>query len=120
MLRWDVKYLKKLKQLGIVPTLYVRYVDDTLVLLEVIMPGVRYNPRTGKLQHHPELEDADTLIADDVRTFKVLNSIADSLDKDIQWEFDVPSQHPNNKLPCLDLEVWIQEQDQEIGDIDKD
>ena len=43
----------------------------------------------------------------DQRTFALLKEIADDIDPDIQFELDVPSLHPNGRLPCLDLQLWV-------------
>ena len=47
MLRWDQKFLAKLRRLGISPHVYTRYVDDTFIVVDVIKPGVKYV--SGKL-----------------------------------------------------------------------
>ena len=108
MLRWDDKFLSKLKKLRLSPQLYIRYVDDTLVVTETIKPGVRFSRKKGVLTFNQNLVEEDMLMPDDARTFSVLRDIADSIDKDIQWEEDVPSGHANNKLPCLDMELWLE------------
>ena len=107
MLRWDKKYLAKLRRLNIGTMMYIRYVDDTLIVVESIKPGVRYDSKKDILKFHPELVDDDSKIDDDQRTFAVLRSVADRIDKDIQWDEDVASLHSNKKLPCLDLELWM-------------
>ena len=108
MILWDKKYLKKLKTLGINPKLYVRYVDDTLIVVDSIQKGWRYVKNNLVWSQIQEDEDMDT--EDDSRTFSILKDIADSIDKDIQWELDTPSNHDDRKLPCLDLKVWMNEQ----------
>ena len=45
----------------------------------------------------------------DLRTLSVLRDIANSIDKNIIMEPDVPSLHPNGRVPVLDLEVWVDE-----------
>ena len=39
MLRWDDKFLNKIKKLGLKIDLYKRYVDDILILMKEINPG---------------------------------------------------------------------------------
>ena len=114
MLRWDDKFLTKLKKLGITPYIYTRYVDDTLILVDSIMPGIRY--RSGKLlwiNDEKQIKE-DMEMSDDARTFMVLRQIANSIDPEIQWEEDVPSNHANQKLPCLDMEIWYSQDDKKI------
>ena len=47
--------------------------------------------------------------AGDKRTFKILTEIANSIDKDIQMTFEVPSENKENDeyLPYLDTEVKL-------------
>ena len=114
MLRWDRKFLTKLRRLGLSPYIYTRYVDDTLIMVDVIRPDVAY--KSGKLIW---IKDKDTiarnkLIHDDARTFSVLREIANSIDQDIQWEEDVPTNHEDQKLPCLDMKIWYSVPDRMI------
>ena len=48
---------------------------------------------------------------EDQHTFQQLQAVANSLDKDIQMTIDTPSSNGEGRLPVLDLELWI-EQDQ--------
>ena len=43
----------------------------------------------------------------DLRTFAVLRDIVNQQDEDIQMTIDVPSLHSNRRLPVLDLEVFL-------------
>ena len=47
-------------------------------------------------------------LPDDQRTFNELLIIGNTLDPSIQLEMDVPSLHQDNKLPILDLKVWVE------------
>ena len=40
-----------------------------------------------------------------IRTAKVLNKIANTLETDIQMTFNVPDYHPDGKMPVLDLKI---------------
>ena len=46
-----------------------------------------------------------------MRTAEVMVKIANSLDANIQFTWDVPSKNTNGRMPVLDLVVWIQETD---------
>ena len=109
MIRWDQKFLKKVKKLGFKVHMYLRYVDDTLIMCDSVAHGVKYDSRTNKLiwdQHTYELDQSNNT-PHDLKTFQILKEIADSIDSDIQFEKDTPSMHPDNKLPCLDLKIWL-------------
>ena len=86
---WDRKFLTTLKKLGIKVGLYKRYVDDTVIILEKINPGWKYDPRGKKMVYDPNL--ANLVTEDDARTFGILRTIANSIDKDIQMTSEVPS-----------------------------
>jgi hypothetical protein len=111
MLKWDKLFLRKLKKLKIKVDLYKRYVDDITVVLNAIAEGWVYNVtedrmefKGDELDNARETEDGDN---DEVRTFKILQAIANSVCPEIQMTFDVPSLHKNKKLPVLDLDIWI-------------
>ena len=47
------------------------------------------------------------VIPEDQRTMRVLNQVANTIDVDIKLTIDCPSLNPTGKLPCLDLQLWI-------------
>ena len=102
MLLWDIKFLKKLSQLGIEPDLYKRYVDDLIMILDVIK-NMKYCPRSDAMV--PTDENDNMNDPDDVYTFETLVMIANSLKPTIQMEFDTPNKSPEKKMPVLDLLV---------------
>ena len=60
-----------------------------------------------KLDHnHP-----NKVLPADQRTFQILTDIANSIDPNIQFTFDCPSLNDNNRVPVLDLEFWIENND---------
>ena len=46
---------------------------------------------------------------DEERTAVVLVSIANSINKDIQLTWDIPSNNTNKGMPVLDLEIWVED-----------
>ena len=64
---------------------------------------------SGKLVFNPEHEY--TALEPDLRTMSVIRDIANRLDSDIQLTIDVPSQNVSGKLPVLDLELSVIEND---------
>ena len=107
MALWDLSFLNKLKQLGIRVSLYVRYVDDIVICLPRITKGWRYDVKKKELVFSLEHPYSD--MEDDLRSFSVLKDIADTLDSDIKMSVDVPSLHESRRVPVLDLEVFIDE-----------
>ena len=51
---------------------------------------------------------------DDERTARVMTDIANSVIPGITMEFDVPSRNTNEKMPILDMEVWIEKEEGNI------
>ena len=45
-------------------------------------------------------------------SMKVFSDIANSLDSDIQFTIETPSMSPDRKLACLDLKIWLDDEDQ--------
>ena len=102
---WDRAYLKKLRQLEMDVWLYLRYVDDTNMILESFKPGTRFiNNKITILQ---ETIAQDKEIPPDKRAAKVLKDVANSVISMIVMEEDFPTNHPSGRLPILDLEVWV-------------
>ena len=83
MLRWDQKFLRKLKQLGIKQLLYKRYVDDILLLVGEIEPGTIYDQKSNKLAHDESKVERDQALDKEVRTMEIIVQIAESIDKDL-------------------------------------
>ena len=45
----------------------------------------------------------------DLRTMEAVRDITNSVDSMIRMTIDVPSNYSDNKVPMLDLNVWIKE-----------
>jgi hypothetical protein len=105
MLLWDKRFLKKLEELNISLDMYCRYIDDITVVVNVIMKGWTYDITEDKMVFREESEDE--IDDDEVRTFNILQSVANSLCPEIQMTVDIPGSHSNNRLPVLDLNLWL-------------
>jgi len=104
---WDREVLKRLHELDIKTFLYERYVDDITLCLESIEAGIKYDGR--RLIRDSQLRHDDSEKPKDLVTFEVVKQIGDSIHSSIQLEIDVPSNHTDQKVPILDLKVWIDE-----------
>ena len=103
MIWFDKKLLVSLKVLKIQVLMYKRYVDDANLVLRALTKGLQFDGT--KLVLDP-INQSDP---PDVQTARVITQIADSILPDvIKMEFDTPSLHPNERLPILDLEVWVE------------
>ena len=106
MLAWEHAFLNKLKSLGWSLSMYKRYVDDIQGVTMCLNKGWHYDFIKDKMIYSKDHPNSD--LPDDLRTFKELLAIGNSLDTNIQLELDVPSLHNDNKLPILDLKVWVE------------
>ena len=110
MVCWDRMFRRKPTELGVLFDMIKRYIDDVDGVLNVIEPGTEY--KDGKLSVNPDKIESDKKIEDDERTMEVIKDIANDVNDMIKMTVDVPSKHPDNKLPILDLMVWLSEPNQ--------
>ena len=84
MMMWDELYLKAVEEEGLVMLLYYRYVDDSNQIV----------------QDNSGSEDGEEIALK-------LKNIANSVMEGIEVEIDLPSRHPDGKMPILDMKVHI-------------
>ena len=101
-------FMKKVKSLGIRMDLYSRYVDDVVAALYAVNKGWYYNTKKNKLMFSKEKQDTD-MRDNETRTAEIMVQVANSINQNIQFTWDTPGKNRNNRMPVLDLEVWIQE-----------
>ena len=87
--------------------MYERYVDDVDLSVEATEPGTRYEHGRLRVDQQQAVEEKDQPA--DLRTFRVIQAIGNTIHPSIQLEIDVPSNHTDDKLPILDLKMWIKE-----------
>ena len=103
---WDTKLLEKMEEVGLTNKMYERYIDDINKCMKQTPPGIRYE--NGRLVNSEETETLDKDKPADKRTMEVISQIANSIHPNIQVEIDVPSNYRDNKMPILDLKVWLE------------
>ena len=111
MLLWDRKYLDRLKSLGIKVILYKRYVDDVIIITERVKETYTFNGKSmvRKAEHVQEGRmGSNSDYTENTHTLETLAAIANTLDKDIVMEPDVGENHGDNKIPVLDLVMWME------------
>ena len=91
MCHWDKILISILQEQNIEIKLYKRYKDDINIIL---------NNTHDEMLGKQELEDA---------TIKFIKQKSDSIHKSIIVTGDIPSNYEDNRLPILDLKVWIGE-----------
>ena len=85
---WNKEFLRSVASHGIKLQLYSRYVDD--IEIAAVKPNESSTDETTMLR---------------------LQEIANEIHPSIQITIDFPSNHPNNRMPVLDIEQWIQQVD---------
>ena len=105
MWRWDKLYLEKAREAGIDIVLYERYVDDSNQVAAVPERGARYDRMTKRVVIDERLEGIEE--KEDERLARVLLDIANDILQCIQMEADWPSKNADNRLPILDMKVWV-------------
>ena len=108
MLIWDSKFLKKCSKIGIQIPMYDRYVDDTLNVL----PAIRHQWEYCSVNNEKVYKSVNAVNNENDRdsqahTMKILTSVANSITPEIRMEADYPSKHNDNRLPFLDLAIWM-------------
>ena len=51
------------------------------------------------------------------RMMTEVQKMANSIQEDIQLTVDIPTDHPDKKLPVLDLRMWVEDRKGEKGEI---
>ena len=97
--------------------MYERYTDDINTCTLATEVGARYID--GRLTTTEESRKEDEGLPADLRTFKLLQQIANTIHPSIQVEIDVPSNYPDGKVPILDLKVWLEKITTENGEARK-
>ena len=105
MLRHDKLLEEALVEAGIHIKGKSRYVDDENPVFKPTPYGAVWIDK--KIQVIPDQIASDKLIPHDQRTFKIVQQIANSIWKHIQFTVEVPSLSPNGLIPMLDMQVGI-------------
>ena len=105
MLIFDISFNEKCATLNVNIALYKRFVDDIDEVLHEITEGWFYDIASDKMVF--DLEHPYSDLKGDQRTLSILCDIANQINQNIQFTFECPSLFENEKLPILDLFVWI-------------
>ena len=105
MIHWDKKFLEKLKSLNLVPELYSRFKDDIAVVIESLEKGSKLVEERIVIDEIKLLEDINKDDTD--LTMDIVQNLANSINPMIKLTVETPSNHPDGKLPVLDIKVRI-------------
>ena len=107
MIWWNNELRRRLTNIGIHLCMKKCYVDDVNYGLPPTPPGARY--LDGELYIEEALTIQDTLVPDDERTMRIILAVGNDIHESTQLEYDCPSKYDDNKMPILDLKVWVNE-----------
>ena len=107
MILWVRRLKQKCLVLGLRIVLSCVYVDDSFFVVKKRERGLQFDGVNLVLDQ--EQLEKDDLLEDDFRMARLLVSVANSIDTDIQMTFDCPSQNPGGRMPVLDLGIWYEE-----------
>ena len=93
MVWWDRQLKSNLLKQGVIIKMYSRYVDDGTIVVKTVTD---YNEEMDKKEIEKE-------------TMEIIKNTANKINKNIKVKADYPSNHNNNRMPSLDLELWIDE-----------
>ena len=110
MIWWSNQFKTKLKELKMLNPLLKIYVDDVNGLFKSIAPGIEF--KDGRLRYNEEKEKEDRKLPKDKVTMEVVKTVANSIDDMIQMTVDFPSKYEDDKVPMLDVKVWLNEKDE--------
>ena len=113
----EYKGCRKTKSMELKLFLSWWYVDDNTVVSSRIPRGWRYNNILQRMEWTLEWEQEDQSLAPDCVTAKVMASIMSSIDEDIQLTWDSPGNNSNNRMPVLDLLVWLERDTDGVNNI---
>ena len=108
MLDWDREFLKVAQENNVVMIMYKRYIDDVNELLRALPAGTRWNAETKEMEIQEDQVENDLQVPADVRTMEQIVKMGSSISEMIQLTGECPSRSPGEKMPVLDLAVWIE------------
>ena len=88
--------------------MYKRYAYDLNAAVTAVPEG--WNLRLEDMKLIKSENDA-TDDSPEVRTFRILTQIANSISPMLQWEQDLPSFHPSGMVPMFDTQVFVDKND---------
>lgn len=112
MLWWDKKYIEKCERCGVELLLFKRYVDDVNQVVIPPEPGVSYEEGAMRVNEDQTREDEEGRKGKTAG--KLCKSMADSINRMLEFEDDVCENHKDGKMPILDLKVWIEKKGEKI------
>ena len=105
---WDTKWLKRMRDLGLLIWLAFRYMDDGRVFMPPIKPGWRWCGDDIKYCKAWEMEDS--AISPTVRTMRVLEGTMKGVEGCLRFTMECGEDFESGWLATLDTDLGVSEQ----------
>ena len=94
-----------------------KYVDDCFVAKQPLKLGTRWSGVDQAMVWNleTELEDRDNNVSKEANSMEQFAKMASQMLGCLNFTYDVPQNNPNNRMPVLDTEIWIGQEQREIG-----
>ena len=109
---WANKYRQLLVNSGIIVHLLAGYVDDGRQVTSVLPPGQKFSESSGRFEHSVEALAEDNILrnkgeTDNQRMARICKPAMNSINADLQFTTETQEDFNLERLPTLDFEMWI-------------
>ena len=94
-----------------------KYVDDCLVALDTLKPGVRWNQGEGAMVWSKEQEDQDLTEGggNTVSTMREFSKMASGVVNCLKFTYDCPQMNGEGTMPVLDTQIRVAKENRTTG-----
>ena len=89
------------------------YIDDDNLVFFILPLGARWNREQKKMVIEDDKIEEDRTESGDRRTMREMVQMACSVCPILQFTEDCPGKHDDQKMPLLDLKVWVEKEEEE-------
>ena len=105
MVDWDLKFLEKLKSIGVIPEIYTRFKDDIQIATECLEKGSKL---VDEKLHIDEIKkSSDENVSDSKLTMEIIHQIANQINPMIRLTVETPCNFEDGKMPVFDIKVKV-------------
>ena len=109
MMMWSRRLMKILEKLGMRVLLSICYVDDLRYVVKLLELGWILDKGTWSLKYDPEVAEKEEAegVSRSRKTAMIIREVMNNLTPDLSFTVELPEEFEDNKLPTLDLNLWI-------------
>ena len=111
MQSWAREYMQILTKAGLKIPLMKGDVDDGRQGSKVLRKGMMFDVNLGefRMDNNQYVRDVEENLPDNVRMARACLPEMDSINKDLRFTTEAPEEFEKNRLPTLDLRIWLKE-----------